>query len=567
MRPLLAILAAKLRMARHALAAVRRQSRLKVAVVSAAAVLLWLGAFLLARQGFRWLDVFGAELLGTGSLRLADLVTARLFSVFALALLVLLVFSNLVVAYATFYRTPEVAYLVQAPVAWRTLFLARFWECVTFSSWASAFLGSPILLALGLERGAPPLFYLAALLFYLPFVVIPAALGVVLALALVRLLAPLPRPAWALVGVAAGAAAFLAFRGRLSAPDLSAAFTLPALIQAMGRTQSPFLPSFWAAEGVLAAADGNLGTALFDFLLLASTALFAAWLGAEAAARLFYPGWSALQGLDRDRSRPPGRGIFGRLDRLLGFLRQPARALAVKDLKLFWRDPAQWTQFVLFFGLMALYVANLEGGSGLAGREPWRSWITLLNLGASLLVLATLTTRFVFPLVSLEGRRFWILGLAPVSLGEIVRQKFWLSVASTSLFTLGVAALSGWRLDLAPRELFFSLFAVATGTFALCGLAVGLGSLYPNFEEANPARIVSGLGGTLNFILSLVYVVAVALTLTALLQWRQLARALDLSLPYPWAAALLLGLLAALGAAVCLVPLRLGLRNLERVEF
>jgi ABC-2 type transport system permease protein len=36
----------------------------------------------------------------------------------------------------------------------------------------------------------------------------------------------------------------------------------------------------------------------------------------------------------------------------------------------------------------------------------------LLNLGAAMLILASLTTRFIYPLIILEGRRFWILGLS-----------------------------------------------------------------------------------------------------------------------------------------------------------
>ena len=37
---------------------------------------------------------------------------------------------------------------------------------------------------------------------------------------------------------------------------------------------------------------------------------------------------------------------------------------------------------------------------------------------------------------------------------------------------------------------------------ALCGLAVGLGALFPNFKEDNPSKIVSGFGGTLCLVAS-----------------------------------------------------------------
>ncbi|HUC86161.1 MAG TPA: hypothetical protein VL970_13275, partial [Candidatus Acidoferrales bacterium] len=45
-------------------------------------------------------------------------------------------------------------------------------------------------------------------------------------------------------------------------------------------------------------------------------------------------------------------------------------------------------------------------------------------------------------------------------------------------------------------------------TFALNGLAMGLGVLFPNVKETNPNKIVSGFGGTLCFVLSSVYIIA-----------------------------------------------------------
>ena len=45
-------------------------------------------------------------------------------------------------------------------------------------------------------------------------------------------------------------------------------------------------------------------------------------------------------------------------------------------------------------------------------------------------------------------------------------------------------------------------------TFALNGLAIGLGVLFPNVKETNPNKIVSGFGGTLCFVLSSVYILA-----------------------------------------------------------
>jgi ABC-2 type transport system permease protein len=285
-----------------------------------------------------------------------------------------------------------------------------------------------------------------------------------------------------------------------------------------------------------------------------------------AAAWLFYPGWSYLAGQDKQRFRLPGKGILGKLDTLLAPVRNPERALIVKDIKLFWRDPAQWSQFVIFFGIMAIYIANLRNTSGYREKEMWRSFIACLNVGAVSLILATLTSRFVFPLVSLEGRRFWILGLAPLTYKQLVWQKFWLSVATTSVFTVGLAILSAYMLQLEPIYFVMTVYSTAMINFGLGGLAVGLGTLYPTFTEDNPARIVSGMGGTLNLLVSIGYISCVVATQTFILQWHVLERFTSPAF-FWYALAGAVVFIFALTLVCTFVPMRLGLKNLNEMEF
>lgn len=550
----------------HRVAALRRESKLKVAVVSVFAVALWTGAFLLARFGFAWLEAFGEDLVAGGALSLSQLVVSRLLSSFTLAVLVMLVVSNVLVSFVTFYRSDEMGLLMAAPLSWQSLFVARFAETVVFSSWSTAFLGSPVLLAYGLETGASPLFYLAAAVLFLPFVVIPAAAGSIVTLLLARFLGGRRRgPVLALAAAGAGAA-FLIFRASLGEPRLAGQLSLTRLVEIVGRPKSPFLPSEWMAQGLLAASQGDLGETAFLLSVLIANGLLLVWLGAQAADRLLYPGWSAVSAGGEGGRRRLRISLLPRLEERL-LPRRPGWALFVKDLKVFWRDPAQWSQFAIFFGILALYLANMKSSSSAYERELWQTWLTLLNLLALLLILATLTTRFVFPLVSLEGRRWWLLGLAPITRRQVVRQKLWLSLGCTFPFTLGLLLLSGLRLDLPPLPFFFSMFAMAAANVALAGLAVGLGSLYPDFEAESPARITSGMGGTLSFILSMGYILTSTATLTLLLHWDYVSHLLGAGTgSLAWAAIAILGFIASLSALTCWLPMRLGTHHLENVE-
>ena len=564
-----AVMRAKGRIARHTIASIRNESRLKVAVVSISAVLLWVGAFAAFREGFLWLrrfDLVRWEVyMGIG-----EIVMLRMLSVFSLALFLLLIFSNVFIAFSTLYRSREVSFLLQAPVEYREFFFARFIECVAFSSWASAYLGSPLVLAYGLTANAPWAFYAAAAVFYVPFVVIPAAIGTLATIVLVRIYPVLPAKTIPAAGAALAAGFFFYARGILNAARLAedtvlAGTGFDVLFSISAQTQSPWLPSHWAAHGLILVSTGRLRESLFYLLLLSANAMMLTWLVSEAAQRMFYPGWSWIAGRDRTRVRPLDRGPLNRVERFLRRLPEPARALAVKDFKLFWRDPTQWTQFTVFFGIMAVYAATLQNRS-VPEYTHYRTWIACMNIGAATLILATLTSRFIFPLVSLEGRRFWIVGLAPVTLRQLLAQKFWLSVATTSAFTVGLVVLSCLRLRVEPAAFFLAVYSIVAANFGLAGMAVGLGSLYPNFQEDNPARIVSGMGGTLNFLLSIAYITLIVGAQTLILQRRALGLFLHPA-PFWWAFGAVIVIITVLSVVCAIAPMRLGLRHLSQSEY
>ena len=561
------ILWAKLRMSRHAIASVRTESKLKVGVISFCACAFWIGAFFAFKESFEWLIHFGADMGGNGTSRgIGNIIMVRMLGVLMLAVFFMLIFSNVLVSFSTLYRSREVNYLLQAPMTFRAFFIARFMECVAFSSWALAYLGSPLLLAFGYTTHASWVFYGASLAFFVPYITLPAAMGSLITMVLARIFPRLKMRTIILLAMLAIALLFWYWRNSLNATKLSEDTILPALLDMTAQTQSPLLPSYWTSRGVLAAASRNYGECLFNFLLVTSNALMLLWIVSEVAQRIFYPGWSSLAGQERSRMRLWSRDILGQVDTLLRPMPNPARVLVIKDIKLFWRDPTQWSQFVIFFGIMAVYIANLRNTSSHYSQEFWRSWIACLNIAACTLILATLTTRFVFPLVSLEGRRFWILGLAPLSFHHLVWQKFWLSVATTSFFTVGLAILSGHMLQLQPIYFALSVYSVIITNFGLAGLAVGLGTLYPNFQEDNPARIVSGMGGTLNFLLSIAYIALVVGAQTFILQWRVLGL-YHTDRSFYIALAIVIAFITGLSLLSTLLPMRMGLRNLNHMEF
>src|SRR5207244_6522043 len=170
--------------------------------------------------------------------------------------------------------------------------------------------------------------------------------------------------------------------------------------------------------------------------------LFAYVLTAGEAGALYRRGYNRLATGGSLRKRYGG----GWLDRLLsatvGFLDPQTRLLIVKDFRTFRREPAQWAQVLIFSGLLLLYFTNVRRLYIEDISWIYQNGISLLNLGATALLLCAYTGRFIYPMLSLEGRTFWILGLLPLRRERLLWGKFALSATGALLIAEFLMVLS-----------------------------------------------------------------------------------------------------------------------------
>jgi ABC-2 type transport system permease protein len=133
--------------------------------------------------------------------------------------------------------------------------------------------------------------------------------------------------------------------------------------------------------------------------------------------------------------------------------------------------------------------------------------IAFLNLTAVSLILATFTSRFVFPLISLEGQQLWLLGLLPLPRSRMIVAKFLYALTITVFAALGVMGVSVYRLELPGPLAVGHIVCSAAICIGLCGVSIGMGARLPVFTERNPARIAGGFGGTVSLFVSIILVV------------------------------------------------------------
>ena len=485
---------------------------------------------------------------------------------------VMLVFSNLIIGYSTLFKSRETTWLLSLPLSHRDIYRWKFLESLAVSSWALVFLSAPMMMAYGQVHEVPLRFYLQIAAAYLPFVILPALAGSWIIVFLVRILAR-HNVKKIVLFLAVAAILLLAF-GVKPVTDTEAisqqeARTFDLLLRHTRLSVSPFLPSAWLAQSVLSWSEGLTRQGTFFFLLLLSNALMGLLVGFEIVGRFFYGSWSIAMSSRAERFQKEAeakrRGPRRRspLELAIGWLRlfsPPNAALVLKDARLFWRDPAQWIQFMIFFGLLCIYVLNLRNVALNFQNPYWETIISYLNLAASALTLSTLTTRFVFPQFSLEGRRLWILGLAPLGLKNVLLQKFWMSCVGSMGITVGLMIVSSVMLHLPWSQVAFFACAIGIMSIALSGLAVGLGALFPNFKEDNPSKIVSGFGGTLCLVTSFMYITLVV----ALAALPDIQRVAKLHFFISGEVARAIALLVSLG--LIFIPLTLGIKRVKNLE-
>jgi ABC-2 type transport system permease protein len=551
------------------LKSVREQSRLLTSTISLF-VLGYLGlSFWLFQKGLKFMASFPG--LGT-------VLTERLLYLLFAFLFGLLLLSNLVISYTNLFRNREAAFLLTLPLPWQTIFRWKFIESVVLASWAFVFLIAPFLGAFGLNRAVHWHFYLVTVLLIGLFIILPGVAGCWLAIQLARYLDRRSFQVFALVAVAVAVVlGGFWWKAQPATDDLLETRVLDMLDQLLLKTrfaQFPFLPSYWLSTSVIQLAEGAFEAASFFMLVLLSHVSFFGFLVFTRFGQVFYDTASVVQTragqggqwawfrLWKERS-PKAEQVPGFLDRFFGrlfWVRRDVRALLVKDARTFWRDTAQWGQTVMLFGLLGVYVINLRHFTYQLTSPFWTNLVAYLNLGACSLNLATLTTRFVFPQFSLEGRRLWIVGMAPMGLARVVKAKYWLASFSSLLITLSLISLSSYLLKMTwVRILFFSV-VIGVMTLSLNGLAVGLGVLFPNLREANPSKIVSGFGGTLCLVLSFLYILASILALG-------FGTTISRNSHAHWS--LVLGSVAGfclLSLLIGWLPLKLGLRRLSGFE-
>lgn len=479
-----------------------KEKRLLLATISTFLGGYVLAAYLLVNKGLQF--VHNVPLLG-------PILTERMVFVLFFFFFAMLVISNATITGMGLFKKTETGWLLSLPLPFRSLVLWKTLEGTVLASWGLILLSAPVLGAIGRLFQSTPSFYLCTLPALLCLVTVASNLSSWLLLVVVRWVGRRwvkPLAITALVTVL-GMAIFVWPARHSPGHSIDVSANVAQILHHTDFCTHPLLPSSWVAETVLAAGRGSFQQAGYFNLILLSYALFSLVVTVQFAGRMFYPAWmQSLQPAPSSKRKPSAESAAGPKWFHWLPLDHVDRSLILKDVRTFIREPAQWGQTVLVFGLLFLYTLNLRR-IVFDYHDPFWSGVTsYLNLLVCSLSLSTLTTRFIFPQLSLEGHRLWLLGMSPVPMTRVLRAKLHLTVFVTGTLTVLLTAISCATLAMSPERTIFFILSILMLTTGLNALALGLGALFPDFREQNPAKVVSGFGGTLCLIVSFIYIAA-----------------------------------------------------------
>jgi ABC-2 type transport system permease protein len=507
--------------------------------------------------------------LNIGRLDLIAVVANKhIFAHFFLVLAVMLAFSNAILAFGYLFGREEAAHLLAMPVQPRQVVLVKWLEGLLLSSWSLFLLGVPLMLAVAKHTSVEWYYYPLFIGHFMGFVIIPATLGVLAAWAVAMWI---PRKPLLLIiwGLLIAAALGIWHFWNISQAGLATEEWIKLVARELSLAQSRLLPSTWSAAGIVAAIERRVGDSLVYLLTVLGNAAFVVWL----VVNLVGAGWSEAYSRARHSYLPPGvrRGwMTAGLCRVLFFyLPAQLRVVLLKDIRGLVRDATQWTQMAIILGLLVIYSFNLRQLPVDLENPSVKVLFTFLNLTVITLILATLTSRFVYPLLSLEMQQLWLLGLLPTSRTTLLLCKFLFSLTVTGIAGVGVMTVSVLMLDLPANWVQLNIFLCAGMCCGLSGLSVGLGARFPVLGQRNPARIASGLGGTLNLVASVTYVMIQLVVIAAVVisEYRTadsfFLLPTELSLR-TWQVA---GGLLLFSGVTAAAALWLGARHFERLEF
>jgi ABC-2 type transport system permease protein len=423
---------------------------------------------------------------------------------------------NMIVSYATLYRSQEVNFLMGLPIDHAKIFLLKFVDNFFYSSTTLSLIGFAVLLGYGSVYDLPWYHSLFVLFFILlPFMLIAGIIAVITLMLLMK------------AAFRIGVRRLLAIIGTLYVMAIYAYFKIvspvelvsqvmkhyPDVNEYFGYLDPPlvrYLPSHWVSEYLYWSSNGEPSRAIPYFTLLFLTMLALIVAAGLMARRYYYTSWLAASDKQSTKGERRRRILFRSLEfGHRSFLSSQTEVVLKRDVWLFLREPSQWLHLLLMLLLLLIFLISMSTFE-LKLTQPFLQAVTFLVVFLfNGFLIASVSLRFVFPAVSLESESFWCVRSSPLSMKKLYWHKFLFALALVMVVAelLSVASLSMLVHD--TSLVIFGALCTGLIALALTSLNLGAGTYFALFKEKNPIRVASSQGASLTFLASMIYLTVI----------------------------------------------------------
>lgn len=431
---------------------------------------------------------------------IGGLLVNKLLSTFFLTFAVMILLSSIVAAIPILYLSHDMDFLFSSPLKTETIFSTQCVKIIMGASWMIMLMGIPIFGAYMSVLKITAAQYLFILLAHVPFFIILSSIGIMATVLLVRFFPAenVRNMAIALSGIFA--VIFIIYFRMLQPEKLTGAGIdqVSDFIKNLRTPDAAWLPhSYLVNIARKITTDGVFG-GLADFFYFLSTSLIVLASVIMASKYLYFEGYGKKGA--RRKEKPLSSNYSYK--RHFIFVSQ-----SLKDVKYLLRDTSQWIQVVFLAGIIFIYLFNLyKLPAELFGL---RDFIFFLNIGFIGMVLAAVGSRFVLPVISTEGKGFWIFKTAPITMRRYVLYKF-LVYSVPIIITGQIVALISINI-LKPGEFvnYLTLYSTFFITIVIASTGIGFGAYFADFNIKNPEDLITGVAGLAYMFLSFIYVAIV----------------------------------------------------------
>jgi ABC-2 type transport system permease protein len=294
----------------------------------------------------------------------------------------------------------------------------------------------------------------------------------------------------------------------------------PNLDNYFGFLESPaikLLPNHWVADSLFWMSSGKLIAAGWSIYLLITTSLILLIFSLFLAKKLFYKTWLVFLNLSVELSlkKKNNKKVISSFEKKSS-LPPNREALIKREMILFLREPSQWTHFLVMSFLITIFVLSISNIDVMLLNTYniyFKTLIYLIIYLFNVFLIASMSLRFIFPLVSLEGETIWKIRSAPLNYKKMMITR--LFIYFSVIFVVGqlLNFVSNYQFSIMLTAV--SQLNTAFVTVTLTSLNFGMGAAYANYREKNPIRVASSQGASLTFLFTIIYLVFLVILLFA----------------------------------------------------